>query len=98
MDPPTRTIWDLTTQLTIFTNRVPNLELDLLPLNVDHPGPELNPDGQVVDWLEPLVCELEQQAGFTNPLTDKEDILIYKLVNFSYILIPVSPMMIYLNR
>ena len=46
----------------IKTHGVPNLELDLLPLYVDHPGPELHPDSQVMNWLEPFVCELKQQA------------------------------------
>ena len=47
-------------------DRVPDLELDLLALDVDHPGAELDPDGEVVHWLEPLVGELEEQAGLAH--------------------------------
>ena len=68
------TIWDKL-RSNFITYCVPNLELDLLPLYVDHPGPELYPDGEVVDWLEPLVCELEQEAGLANPLVPNDDIL-----------------------
>ena len=49
------------------THRVPNLKLDLFPLNVDHPSPELDSNGEVVHRLEPLVRELEQQAGLAHP-------------------------------
>lgn len=44
------------------THRVPDLQLDLLSINVDHARPKLHADGQVVHRLEPLVCELQQQA------------------------------------
>jgi hypothetical protein len=44
------------------TDRIPNLELDGLVVDVDHPGPELDADGEVVDGLEALVGELQQQA------------------------------------
>lgn len=37
---------------------VPNLQLDLLAINVDHARSKLNTDCQVVNRLEPLVCEL----------------------------------------
>ena len=49
------------------THRVPDLKLDLFPLNVDHPSTELDSDGEVVHRLEPLVRELEQQAGLAHP-------------------------------
>ena len=49
------------------THCVPNLQFDLFPLNVDHPSAELDSDGEVVDWLEPLVGELKQQAGLAHP-------------------------------
>jgi len=39
--------------------RVPDLELDLLALDVDHPGSELDPDRQVVNRLKPFVRELK---------------------------------------
>ncbi len=45
-----------------FAHRVPDLQLDLLSLDVDHPGPELDPDGQVMHGLETFVGELKQQA------------------------------------
>ena len=54
-----------------FTHRVPDLKLDLLPLDVDHPGPELDPDGEVVDRLEPLVRELQQEARLAHPWFEK---------------------------
>lgn len=43
-----------------LTGRVPNLQLDLLAVDGDHPGTELDPDRQVMDRLEALVGELEQ--------------------------------------
>ena len=49
------------------THRVPDLELDLLPLDVDHASTELDADGEIVHRLEPLVRELEQQAGLAHP-------------------------------
>ena len=48
------------------THRVPNLELDGLAVDGDHPGPELDADGEVVDGLEALVGELQQQAQLAN--------------------------------
>ena len=42
--------------------RVPDLQLDLLPINVDHSCPKLHANGEVVHWLEALVCELQQEA------------------------------------
>ncbi len=49
-----------------LTCRVPDLQLDLLPLDVDHPGSELDADGQVVHGLEALVSELQQKAGLAH--------------------------------
>ncbi len=49
-----------------FSYSVPDLQLDLLPLDVDHPGAELHPDGQVVHRLEALVRELQEEAGLAN--------------------------------
>lgn len=42
--------------------RVPDLQLDLLCVNVDHAGTELDSDGEVVHRLEALVRELQEQA------------------------------------
>ena len=50
-----------------FTHRVPDLKLDLLPLDVDHASTELDADGEIVHRLEPLVRELEQQARLAHP-------------------------------
>ena len=41
---------------------VPNLELDLLPINVDHARAKLYANGQIVHGLEALVRELQEQA------------------------------------
>ena len=49
------------------TDRVPDLQFDLFPLDVDHAGPELDHNGEVVHRLEPLVCELQEQAGLAHP-------------------------------
>ena len=53
-------------QRKLISYRVPDLKLDLFPLNVDHPGTKLHSDGQVMNRLESLVCKLEQQTGFAN--------------------------------
>ena len=53
--------------VTYGTHCVPDLELDLFPLNIDHPGPELHSDCEIVDWLEPLVCKLEQETRLPDP-------------------------------
>ena len=47
-------------------DRVPNLELDGLVIDGDHPGPELDADGKVMNGLEALVGELQQQARLAN--------------------------------
>jgi hypothetical protein len=39
-------------------NRVPDLKLNWLVVNGDHPGPKLDTNGKVVHRLEPLVREL----------------------------------------
>jgi len=41
---------------------VPDLQLDLLAVDGDHPRPKLNSNGEVVHRLEPLVSELQQQT------------------------------------
>lgn len=58
----------------LLTSRIPDLQFDLLALDVDHAGPELHPDGEVVDRLEPLVCELKQQAGLAHASISDNDI------------------------
>ena len=42
------------------------MQFDLFALDVDHAGAELDADGEVVHGLEPLVSELQQQAGLTH--------------------------------
>ncbi len=44
------------------THRVPNLQLDLLVVNVDHACTKLNTNCEVVHRLKALVGELKQQA------------------------------------
>lgn len=42
--------------------RIPNLELHGVAVDGDHAGTKLYADGEVMHWLKPLVCELQQQA------------------------------------
>lgn len=44
------------------THRIPDLQLDLLAVNVDHAGPKLHTNCQVMDGLEPFVSKLQQKA------------------------------------
>ena len=44
------------------TYRVPDLKFNLESINWNHAGAKLNPDGQIVHGLKPLVCELEQKT------------------------------------
>ena len=53
----------------VGTYRVPNLELDGLVVDGDHPGAELDADGEVMDGLEALVGELQQQARLADTCT-----------------------------
>lgn len=48
--------------LSIETHRVPDLELDLFAVYVDHPCPEFNPNSQVMYRLKPFVSKLKQKA------------------------------------
>ena len=56
------------------THRVPNLQLDLLVIDSDHPGTELNTDGQIVNLLKPFVCELQQQARLSHACIADDDV------------------------
>lgn len=58
----------------LLAGRVPNLQLDLLAVDGDHPGAELDPDRQVMDRLEALVGELEQQAGLADACVAYDDV------------------------
>ena len=42
--------------------RVPDLELDLFGVNVDHARSEFYADGEVVHRLKALISELKKQA------------------------------------
>jgi len=59
----------------LLPSRVPDLELDLFPLDVDHSGAKLDSDGQVMNWLETFVGKLEQQARFTDTCITDDDVL-----------------------
>ena len=50
----------------LLAGRVPDLQLDVLLLDLDRAGSKLDSDGQVVLLAEPLVCELEEQAGLAD--------------------------------
>ena len=50
----------------LLAGRVPNLQLDVLLLDLDRAGTKLDANGQVVLLTEPLVCELEEQAGLAD--------------------------------
>lgn len=48
------------------THRVPNLQLDLFPVDVNHACAKLHADSEVMDGLKALVCELQEQAGLAH--------------------------------
>ena len=48
------------------THRVPDLQLDLFALDVDHPGAELNTNREIMNWLKPFISELKQQTRLAN--------------------------------
>ena len=60
------------------------MELDLLPLDVDHASTELDADGEIVHRLEPLVRELEQQARLAHPWA----MLRFRKTSFIWVLRP----------
>ena len=46
---------------------IPNLQFDLhVILHRDHAGTEFNSDGQIMDRLKALVCELEEQTRLSD--------------------------------
>ena len=47
---------------TEAAHRVPNLQLDLFAVNVDHACAKLDANGEIVNRLKPLVRKLQQQA------------------------------------
>lgn len=50
----------------LLAGRVPNLQFDVLLLDLDRAGSKLDANGQVVLLTEPLICELEEQAGLAD--------------------------------
>lgn len=44
------------------THCVPDLKLDLFPIDVDHAGSKFHTNSQVMDRLKALVRELKKQA------------------------------------
>jgi hypothetical protein len=54
---------------SMYAHRIPYLKLNLLRIDVDHAGSKLDANGQVMNGLEALVCELQQEAGFANTCT-----------------------------
>ena len=49
--------------MEMCTNRIPNLQFDLLAVDVDHTRAELDANRQIMHRLEAFVGKLEQQAG-----------------------------------
>lgn len=45
---------------------VPNLKFNRLAVNGDHTSPKLDSNGEIMHWLKPLVCELQQQTRFSD--------------------------------
>lgn len=79
--------------------RVPNLQLDLFVLNVDHARAELDADCQIMHGLEALVRELQQQTRLADAWNNRhERISLSSLSKPKRTHAPVSPMMMYLNR
>jgi len=48
-----------TVQWSPGTYCVPDLQLYLLAINVDHACTKLHADCEIMHWLKPLVCELQ---------------------------------------
>jgi len=59
----------------LLTSSVPNLKLDGLVINSDHASSELDANGEVMHWLEPLVRKLQQKARFPHPCIPNYDVL-----------------------
>ena len=49
-----------------FTYCVPDLQFDVLIVDLDGPCTKLDPDSQIVLLPEALVCELEKQTGLAH--------------------------------
>lgn len=77
-------IWYLTNsekakkELQAITYRIPDLQLDIFVGNLDCSGTELDTDGQIMLLSEAFVCELQQQARFTDTYYSK--ISVWELI------------------
>lgn len=58
-----------------LASRVPDLQLDVLLLDLDGASTKLDSDGQIVLLTEPLVRELEKKAGFSDTCVSNDDVL-----------------------
>jgi len=58
-----------------LTSRVPDLQLDIFLSDLDSARAEFNSNGQVVLLAEALVCELEEETGFTDACVTNDDVL-----------------------
>lgn len=47
-----------------MSHRVPDLELNLFAIDVNHASPKLYPDSEVVNRLKSLVSELQEETTF----------------------------------
>lgn len=54
--------WHMQTSTGRPTHRIPNLQLNLLAIDVDHSRAELHANSEVVHGLKALVRELQQQT------------------------------------
>jgi len=59
----------------LLASSIPNLKLHLLTANGDCAAAKFHTNGQVVDRLEPLVCELKKQATLTHSSITDDDVL-----------------------
>lgn len=59
----------------LLPRSIPDLQLDLLAVDRDHPRAEFDADGEVVDRLEALVRELEEEAGLADARVADDDVL-----------------------
>mmetsp|Transcript_22009 Transcript_22009/g.56558 ORF Transcript_22009/g.56558 Transcript_22009/m.56558 type:complete len:371 (+) Transcript_22009:793-1905(+) len=96
----------------LLARRVPNLQFDLLVVNSDHACTEFHADREVVHRLEPLVCELQQQARLADACHPRPASTVTPAGVWARrwrgqtqlarradeVHAPVSPMMMYLNR
>lgn len=64
---------------------VPDLEFDVFLCNLDGSSAKLDANGQIVLLSESLVSKLKKQAGLADPCSSERDL-------------PVSPMIMYLNK